>query len=499
MDGPALADAQPTKAGAPGSLITWEPDDLEPPTAADASAAEVFPEDGDAKEVCGAPAEATREASDPFVRILQKVGAPPALLKSQTQGGGRPSQDGLGGIQMQHPSPAIASQEMPAESHAIETTALHREGKLASSSQTEAQGARESSADTTVALAEADVVGSNTGDTPECINALQLEELTKSVEVDVTSDDLHHSAASCLSEEDGAGEAFSAVPRPAESPEKASGTPPAPSKCESLPEAAQTSGKQENKRIFSDSRVPSASVDATHWPFESGLRPWEDVGKETRKAAEGISNHQLEDHKKTRIWVIHRGVCTPVSWYVDTSAEDVKTSILCACDVLADEEQLEDQGRTSGFCLRQIRPLPDSAEVDCDELFMGVKTLTLRCALPPSDAREGLLLQVADQEQSREDAGGESEEAEKEVSVRVVLGHRVFSKDFPSLTDGATYLLEPRTSEDDDLQQREELESLRKMTGDKWRRLSVPVDPLLHIEAQKAVLQMRRGKRAQNA
>ncbi|KAL8453890.1 hypothetical protein Emed_000601 [Eimeria media] len=394
MEGPALADAQPIKAGAPDSLITWESDSLEPPTAADTSAAEVFLEDGGAEEVCDAPAEAKREASDPFVRILEKVGAPPALLKGQTQAGGRPTQEGLNKSQMQPPSPAIALQEMPAESHATEITALHTESKLAESSQPEAQGARESSADTTVAVPEAECARSNSGDIPECINALQLEELTKAVEVDATSDKLHHGAASCFNEEDGSGGAFSAVPRPTESQEKARDTPPTPSELGTPSEDAQASGeKQENKRGSSDSSVSSGSVDATHWPFESGLRPWEDVGKETRKAAEGISNHQLEDHQKTRIWVIHRGVCTPVSWYVDTSAEDVKTSILCACDVLADEEQLEDQGKTGGFCLRQIRPLPDSAEVDCDELFMGVKTLTLRCALPPSDAREGLLLQ----------------------------------------------------------------------------------------------------------
>ncbi|KAL8432534.1 hypothetical protein ACSSS7_004531 [Eimeria intestinalis] len=480
MEGPALADAQPMKAGAPGFLSTWEADDLAPPAADDTSAVEAFPKEEVAKEVCDVPAEAAREASDPFVRILQKMGAPPAMLKNQTQAGeGQPIQERPNGSQMQPPSPSAAPQHTPAGFHATETLALHAESKRASSSQTEAQEARESLADTTVAAAEAD------------------EEGTKALEV-VTSNGVHHTAASCLSKEDGVGEAPPAVPRAADSPEKASDTLRAPSKSENPRKAAQASGKQNDKRASSDSSVSSGSVDGSHWPFESGLRPWEDVGKETRKAAEGISNHQLEDHQKTRIWVIHRGVCTPVSWYVDTSAEDVKTSILCACDVLADEEQLEDQGRAGGFCLRQVRPLPDSAEVDCDELFMGVKTLALRCALPPGEPREGLLLQVAEQEQPRESAAAEPEEAEKEVSVRVVLGHRVFSKDFPSLTDGATYLLEPRTSGDDDSQQREELESLRKMTGDKWRRLSVAVDPLLHIEAQKAVLQMRRGKTIRN-
>lgn len=55
-----------------------------------------------------------------------------------------------------------------------------------------------------------------------------------------------------------------------------------------------------------------------------------------------------------------QGVCTPVSWYADTSAEDVKTAVLCACDVLADDiDGVEASAATGGFCLRLIQPLPD--------------------------------------------------------------------------------------------------------------------------------------------
>lgn len=140
------------------------------------------------------------------------------------------------------------------------------------------------------------------------------------------------------------------------------------------------------------------------------------------------------------------------------------------------------------------------ADVDCDDLFMGVRTLTLRCGLPPLDSNEGPSFSGAEIDGPR-DARAENEgtQGDRAVSIRVVLGARIFSRDFASLTDGATYLLEPHLTGDDDPQHREELANLRKQTGDKWRRLSVAVDPLLHIEAQKAVLQMRKGKGQKSA
>merc|ERR1712113_271371 len=33
----------------------------------------------------------------------------------------------------------------------------------------------------------------------------------------------------------------------------------------------------------------------------------------------------------------------------------------------------------------------------------------------------------------------------------------------------------------------------KKITGDRWRRLKVQIEPLLHVEAQKAIERMRRG------
>lgn len=134
-------------------------------------------------------------------------------------------------------------------------------------------------------------------------------------------------------------------------------------------------------------------------------------------------------------------------------------------------------------------------DVDCDELFMEIRTLTLSCALPGAEDAEGLSQQELDggRPWKAASSGGDSM-AQGEVTVRVVLGPRVFSKDFPCLTDGATYLLERRAPGAEDPQQSKDLASLRKLTGDKWRRVSVAVDPLRHIESQKAIFQMRKGK-----
>lgn len=146
------------------------------------------------------------------------------------------------------------------------------------------------------------------------------------------------------------------------------------------------------------------------------------------------------------------------------------------------------------------------AEVDGEDLFMEVKTLQMRCQLPSPDCEPEVLTSHQPMENAEcllEETSvamdGTEKSRSEEVSVRVMLGPRVYSKDFPSLKDGATYLLEPRPLGADDPQQKEELAKLRKLTGDKWRRIYVSVDPLRHIEAQKAILRMRRGKEAHAA
>ena len=49
-----------------------------------------------------------------------------------------------------------------------------------------------------------------------------------------------------------------------------------------------------------------SSMGCMQWPFESGVRPWDDLGQDTREIAEGASGTQLEDLPKKRIWVFHR-------------------------------------------------------------------------------------------------------------------------------------------------------------------------------------------------
>jgi len=54
---------------------------------------------------------------------------------------------------------------------------------------------------------------------------------------------------------------------------------------------------------------------------------------------------------------------------------------------------------------------------------------------------------------------------------------------FDQLEHGQTYIIEAA----------KEREDLRHFTGDRWRRLKVQIEPLLHVEANKAIDRMRRG------
>ncbi|CAK0868607.1 unnamed protein product [Prorocentrum cordatum] len=56
-------------------------------------------------------------------------------------------------------------------------------------------------------------------------------------------------------------------------------------------------------------------------------------------------------------------------------------------------------------------------------------------------------------------------------------------EDFGDLQNGQTYIIEAAQERDD----------LKKFTGDRWRRLKVQVEPLLHVEAVKAIDRMKRG------
>lgn len=63
--------------------------------------------------------------------------------------------------------------------------------------------------------------------------------------------------------------------------------------------------KGPSAELSGDAKVDDGFTGALQWPFESGLRPWEDVGQDARKTAEGASCSHLEDSKKKRIWVVY--------------------------------------------------------------------------------------------------------------------------------------------------------------------------------------------------
>jgi len=73
---------------------------------------------------------------------------------------------------------------------------------------------------------------------------------------------------------------------------------------------------------------------------------------------------------------------------------------------------------------------------------------------------------------------------EEESSAEPKEDGKVFEyEQFDQLAHEQTYILEAAKERDD----------LKSITGDRWRRLKVHVEPLLHVEAQKAIERMRRG------
>merc|ERR1719454_1556197 len=71
-----------------------------------------------------------------------------------------------------------------------------------------------------------------------------------------------------------------------------------------------------------------------------------------------------------------------------------------------------------------------------------------------------------------------------EASAEPKEDGRVFEyEQFDELRHEQTYILEAA----------KEREDLKSITGDRWRRLKVQLEPLLHVESQKAIERMRRG------
>jgi len=71
-----------------------------------------------------------------------------------------------------------------------------------------------------------------------------------------------------------------------------------------------------------------------------------------------------------------------------------------------------------------------------------------------------------------------------EASAEVKEDGTIFGyEQFDQLENGQTYIIEAA----------EERSDLKSIVGDRWRRLKIAVDPLMHVEAQKALARMRRG------
>ncbi|KEP67569.1 UNVERIFIED_CONTAM: hypothetical protein HHA_226340 [Hammondia hammondi] len=248
--------------------------------------------------------------------------------------------------------------------------------------------------------------------------------------------------------------------------------------------------RKEELRRDSDAAEHSPTAAESWSIFNRQMQGWDVVQKEGKRPVADVEEQQLEDAGKKTVWVVHQGACTPVSWYEDTSAEDVKAAVLCACDVMLDddvEERDEGSGRAkgrTGFALRQIEPLPQTADVDCESLFLDVCVLHLR---EGEAARPG---QLGGGDTPLETQTGERDNT-KQKALKVVKGRRVRFDQFGRLMDGCTYMLEKYQEATEEAEK--ELEKMQSITGDRWRRLLIPVHPLLHIESQKAFERMMQG------
>lgn len=164
-----------------------------------------------------------------------------------------------------------------------------------------------------------------------------------------------------------------------------------------------------------------------------------------------VPQEQLEHLEKTSIYVIYQGTCTPVSWFSDTNTKDIREMILCGCDAIVD----------TGFVLREVHPIPD------DQPYSKQRDVSDATSTEQVDASSIFKMQL---------------EGYHDV-FRYTLGRRYEFEDFHKLKSGGIYTLQPATERLD----------LRTITGDRWRRFKLRINPLLHVESMKAIEIMRRG------
>ncbi|KAF8819478.1 hypothetical protein IE077_004192 [Cardiosporidium cionae] len=199
----------------------------------------------------------------------------------------------------------------------------------------------------------------------------------------------------------------------------------------------ESEGKECSEAKNSFSKVSLASVIPTvFWEqFEDSLFP---------RAVADVTSDQLETSNKKRIWIIYKVSCseksTPVSWFEETSLEDLREAILCACDSIVD----------TGFSLHEA---------------------LLLTAIPNKNEFKEVNWQAI-----------------KEVIVDGCTYYSVKIKelhfeDFHMLKKGGIYFLE----------ENEGLEVPKGAIGDRWRRIKILVEPLMHGEVKIALNMMRAG------
>lgn len=298
MEGLTLADGRPT--GAPVA-----PDFLSHPVSREqgvpeAAATPAF-EEAHGSNIDGSvmPSGETVETSDPFDRILQKVGAPPALKKNNSRLQSGLTTQALKNIQLDQGIEAAVclsslegSPKLPQATDAGETrskdTATVKDGDKD----------HETSTDTTASPLEYDLATSSR--LPEGVCAVGKGTLVEEEDLSFNEREMYEIARACQSTSDLAAAALTPSQAAVDDTANSSIVPPP---CSNDPPFLED---QELDEEFAECITSSGPSEALQWPFESGLSPWEDIGHEIRKTAEGISGQQLEDHKKKRIWVVHR-------------------------------------------------------------------------------------------------------------------------------------------------------------------------------------------------
>eukprot|EP00913_Durusdinium_trenchii_P031769 g29753.t1 len=155
----------------------------------------------------------------------------------------------------------------------------------------------------------------------------------------------------------------------------------------------------------------------------------------------GAASSSVEEPDKKMIFVYHKGEKNCVGWYSDMKPEDIKEAILCACDAIMD----------GGFVLREVQLGDDEEKAE-----------------------------------PREETGPMERRRCWATCWALLFDGQVFEfEHFHQLQNGQTYAIEAAG----------EREDLKKITGDRFRRLKVQIDPKLHVEAVKAIDRMRRVQR----